>query len=46
MQVLVMYYSKTGHTKKLAAEIAAGVGEVEGVACLVKPVAMSQRTTS
>jgi NAD(P)H dehydrogenase (quinone) len=39
MQVLVMYYSKTGHTKKLADEIAKGVGEVEGVACIVKSAA-------
>lgn len=39
MQVLVMYHSKTGHTKKLAEEIAKGVGEVEGVACIVKAVA-------
>jgi NAD(P)H dehydrogenase (quinone) len=39
MQILVMYYSATGHTKKLAEEIATGVGEVEDVACLVKPVA-------
>ena len=39
MQVLVMYYSTTGHTKKLAEEIAKGVGKVEGVACLVKPAA-------
>ncbi len=39
MQVLVMYYSATGHTKKLAEEIAKGVREVDGVACLVKPVA-------
>ncbi|OGP52706.1 MAG: flavodoxin [Deltaproteobacteria bacterium RBG_13_52_11] len=39
MQVLVMYYSKTGHTKKLAEEIAKGVEEVEGVACVVKSVA-------
>jgi NAD(P)H dehydrogenase (quinone) len=39
MQILVMYYSATGHTKKLAEEIATGVGEVEGVSCLVKPVA-------
>jgi NAD(P)H dehydrogenase (quinone) len=36
MQVLVIYYSKTGHTKRLAEEIAKGVGEVEGVACIVK----------
>lgn len=39
MQILVMYYSSTGHTKKLAEEIAKGVGEIESVACLVKPVA-------
>lgn len=36
MQVLVMHYSKTGHTKKLAEEIAQGVREVAGVTCLVK----------
>jgi NAD(P)H dehydrogenase (quinone) len=39
MQVLVMYCSKTGHTKRLAEEIARGVGEVEGVACIVKSAA-------
>jgi len=39
MQVLVMYHSKTGHTKRLAEEIAKGVGEVEGVACIVKSTA-------
>jgi NAD(P)H dehydrogenase (quinone) len=39
MQVLVMYYSKTGHTQKLAEEVAKGVEEVEGVACVVKAVA-------
>ena len=39
MQVLVMYYSASGNTKKLAEEIAKGVGEVKGVACLVKPAA-------
>jgi NAD(P)H dehydrogenase (quinone) len=38
MQVLVMYYSKSGNTKKLAEEIAKGVGQVEGVNCLVKSV--------
>ncbi len=36
MQVLVMYYSKTGNTKKLAEEIARGVREVEGVDCVLK----------
>ncbi len=39
MQVLVMYHSKTGHTKRVAEEIAKGVGEVEGVACIVKSTA-------
>jgi len=39
MQVLVMYYSKTGHTKKLAEEIAKGVEEAGGVACVVKSTA-------
>ena len=38
MQVLIMYYSRTGNTKKLADEIARGVREVEGVRCVVKPV--------
>jgi len=39
MQVLVIYYSKTGHTKKLAEAIAEGVAEVGGVTCVVKSVA-------
>jgi NAD(P)H dehydrogenase (quinone) len=39
MQVLVMYHSKTGHTKKLAEEIAKGVREVKGVSCVVKSTA-------
>lgn len=38
MRVLVMYYSKTGNTKKLAEEIAKGVKQVDGVECLIKPV--------
>lgn len=38
MQVLVMYYSRSGNTEKLAQEIAAGVEEVAGVNCLLKPV--------
>jgi len=36
MQVLVMYFSKSGHTRELAEAIAAGVREVEGVKCLLK----------
>jgi NAD(P)H dehydrogenase (quinone) len=38
MQVLILYYSKTGHTKKLAEEIAKGVEEVGGVTSAVKSV--------
>lgn len=36
MQVLVMYYSRTGNTRKLAEEIAKGVEEVDGVECVLK----------
>jgi len=38
MQVLVMYYSRSGNTKELAQEIAKGVEEVDGVDCVLKPV--------
>jgi len=38
MQVLVMYYSRTGHTEKLAEEVAAGVEQIEGVDYLLKSV--------
>ncbi len=37
MQVLVMYYSQTGNTKKLAEEIARGVKEVKDIKCVLKP---------
>ena len=33
MQVLVMYYSRTGNTERLAEHIANGVKEIEGVTC-------------
>lgn len=36
MQVLVLYHSRTGNTKKLAEEIAKGVSEIEGVRPLLK----------
>ena len=36
MQVLILYYSRTGNTKLLAEEVAKGVREVEGVECVVK----------
>lgn len=38
MQILVMYYSQSGNTKKLAETIAKGVEEVEKVDCVVKSV--------
>lgn len=38
MQILVMYYSRTGNTKRLAEEIATGVQEVEGARCVLKSV--------
>lgn len=36
MQVLVMYYSRSGNTKKLAEEIAKGVRDVKDVDCVFK----------
>lgn len=36
MQVLVLYHSRTGNTKKLAEAIAEGVEEVEGVDAVLK----------
>lgn len=39
MQVLVMYYSRTGNTKKLAEAVAEGVAEVNDVKCVLKSVA-------
>ena len=38
MQVLVMYYSRSGNTRKLAEHVATGVGEIDGVECVLKPV--------
>ena len=38
MQILVMYFSKSGNTKKLAEEIGSGVNQVDGASALVKPV--------
>ena len=39
MQVLIMYYSRSGNTKKLAKAIAKGVQEVEDIKCVLKPAA-------
>lgn len=36
MQVLVLYYSKSGNTKKLAEAIVEGVDQVEGVTGVIK----------
>ena len=36
MQILVLYYSKGGNTKKLAEKIARGVEEVKGATALLK----------
>jgi NAD(P)H dehydrogenase (quinone) len=36
MQILVLYHSKGGNTRKLAEMIARGVGEVNGVSALIK----------
>ena len=36
MQVLVMYYSKSGNTRQLAEAVAKGVQDVQGVTCVVK----------
>lgn len=38
MQILIMHYSRSGNTEKLAEAIAVGVREVEGVDCTVKAV--------
>jgi len=36
MKVLVLYYSRTGNTKRLAEEIARGVKEMESVECIIR----------
>ncbi len=38
MQVLVMYYSNSGNTEKLAQAVSEGVKSVDAVKCLIKPV--------
>ncbi len=38
MQVLVVYFSRSGNTKRLAEAIAKGVEEEKGVTCLLKSV--------
>ena len=36
MQILVLYYSRTGNTQKLAEAIAKGIDEVDGVTAVLK----------
>ena len=36
MQILVMYYSRSGNTKELASAVAEGVSKVDGVNCVLK----------
>jgi len=36
MEVLVLYYSRSGHTRRLAEAIAAGVRSVRGIKCATK----------
>jgi NAD(P)H dehydrogenase (quinone) len=38
IQVLVMYHSRSGHTKSLAEHISNGVNDIDGVSCILKPV--------
>jgi NAD(P)H dehydrogenase (quinone) len=38
LQILIIYDSKTGHTEKMAALIAEGAGECEGIEVIVKKV--------
>lgn len=37
--ILIVYYSRSGHTQSMAELIGRGVGEVDGVSCEVKDVA-------
>jgi menaquinone-dependent protoporphyrinogen IX oxidase len=37
MKVLVMYYSRTGNTRKLAEAVANGVKEIDGITCTGPP---------
>ncbi len=36
MKVLILYYSKGGNTRKLAEAVAEGVGQVEGIECVLR----------
>ncbi|MFH1652973.1 MAG: NAD(P)H-dependent oxidoreductase [Pseudomonadota bacterium] len=39
MQILILYYSRSGHTKELAEFIAEGVNGVEGIDCITRSTA-------
>ncbi len=39
-KILLMYYSRTGNTEKMARLIADGIYEVEGVELILKPIAL------
>ncbi len=39
MKILVMYYSRSGNTRKLAEAVASGVRQVENAECVVKQAA-------
>jgi NAD(P)H dehydrogenase (quinone) len=39
MQVLILYYSRSGNTRKLAEEIAKGVREIKDVDCIIRSTA-------
>ena len=43
MQVLILYYSRTGNTRKLARAVSEGVESVEGVHCLLRSTEEVQR---
>jgi NAD(P)H dehydrogenase (quinone) len=43
VQVLVIYYSRTGNTKKLARAISEGVESIDNVNCLLKSVDLVSR---
>lgn len=43
MQILVLYFSRTGNTKKLAEEIIKGIHDTPGVASVLKSVVEVQK---
>jgi NAD(P)H dehydrogenase (quinone) len=39
MKILIMYYTRSGHTRALAEAVARGVEEIESAAAVIKPAA-------